>query len=100
MKSGDLILSFDEINNIKSFLGLKRFLFLLRIFNKISKNKKEEKKTKNMFDMVIEEKLNHIGICKKLMDILFKFDLMKDYMDYSSASEEDIDYIEFEQAEA
>ncbi len=44
-----------------------------------------------------DSKLNHIHVCKKLMDILFKFDDMNDYMDYSSASEDDLDYAEFEQ---
>lgn len=30
--------------------------------------------------------------CKKVLDILFKVDKMEDYMDYSSASEDDLDY--------
>ena len=40
---------------------------------------------------------NHIVICKKVLDILFKVDKMEDYMDYSSASEDDLDYADCEE---
>ena len=51
-----------------------------------------------MFE-VQDEVHNHISICKKVLDVLFKYDAMDDYMDLSSASEDDVDYAEFEEAE-
>ena len=42
---------------------------------------------------------NHIVICKKILEIVFKEDPMEDYMNYSSASEDDIDYEDCEEDE-
>ena len=74
-------------------MGLKRFLYLLRIFSKLIK---KNQNVKNNSFIEPEINVNHINISKQILDIVFTNSEIKDYMQYSSASEEDNDYTEFE----
>ena len=100
-RKGNENLSFLEINQLKQFLGVKRLLYLLRFFMKLAGRKQtQEGNKKKLFNPFEKEPdFNHIVAGKKILDVIFLEDQMTDYLDYSSASENDSTYEEFENEE-
>lgn len=106
-RPGEHQLSFEQINKIKQMLGIKRLLYLLRFFMKLAGKRKDENPQKNK---TIKRKIfedfeeaskqdNHIMVCKKILEVIFKLDPIDDYLQYSTASEEDSSYSDCERQE-
>ena len=75
-RAGEVKLTFDHINEIKQYLGIKRLLYLLRVYKKLAGERTDKtQKKKKVFDPFENNQAipgNHIIICKKILDIIFK----------------------------